>query len=158
MKILSFGRYRLCPESRLLEQDGVAVPLGSRALDILILLTSRAGELVSTRELMSRVWRGIVIGPGAVRVHINTLRKALGDGRGGARYVSNVSGLGYCFVAPIRLASPLEHADGLPQVQALQQRVLELQRLLGEKTRQCESLEKALCRRRVPRQGAALSG
>src|SRR6202163_3157560 len=29
------------------------------------------------------------------------LRKALGDGRDGARYISNISGRGYCFVAPV---------------------------------------------------------
>jgi hypothetical protein len=40
-------------------------------------------------------------------VHIANLRKALGDGRDGARYIANVPGRGYCFVAAIsRGASP----------------------------------------------------
>jgi hypothetical protein len=36
-----------------------------------------------------------------LRVHVAGLRKALGDGRDGARYVANVTGRGYCFVAPV---------------------------------------------------------
>jgi DNA-binding winged helix-turn-helix (wHTH) protein len=111
-------------------RETVTIPLGIRALDILILLTERARELVSTKKLISRVWRGVVIKPRTVRVQINTLRKTLDDGCNGARYASNVTGLGYCFVAPINLASHVAQNDSLwaaLRVQALEQRVEELQ-------------------------------
>lgn len=99
--IASFGPFRLSPATREIERDGVPLALGDRALDILIVLVERAGETVSQRELISRVWRGLVVSPGNLRVHMSTLRKALGDGEAGGRYIENVTGLGYCFVAPV---------------------------------------------------------
>ena len=99
--IASFGPFRLSPARREIERDGVPLALGDRALDILIVLIERAGEIVSHRDLIARVWRGLVVSPGNLRVHMTALRKALGDGEGGARYIENVIGQGYCFVAPV---------------------------------------------------------
>jgi predicted ATPase/DNA-binding winged helix-turn-helix (wHTH) protein len=98
---MSFGSFRLYPGARLIENEGSRVALGSRALDILIALANRAGEVVTHRELTQRVWRGLVVTPGSLRVHISALRKALGDSEAAPRYIVNVPGQGYCFVAPI---------------------------------------------------------
>jgi DNA-binding winged helix-turn-helix (wHTH) protein len=59
--LASFGPFRLSPATREIERDGVPLALGDRALDILIVLVERAGEIVSHRELISRVWRGLVV-------------------------------------------------------------------------------------------------
>jgi predicted ATPase len=75
--------------------------LSSRALDILIVLVEHAGEVVSKKELMSRVWPDITVDEASLRVHVAGLRKALGEGLAGARFVTNIPGRGYCFVAPI---------------------------------------------------------
>lgn len=99
---LSFGPFRLFPAARAFEKDGVPLPLGNRALDILMVLVERAGEVVSQRELIARVWRGLVVDPSNLRVHITSLRKALGDRDGSDKYIANVTGQGYCFVAPVR--------------------------------------------------------
>ena len=99
--IISFGPFRLFATERLLEKDGVPLNLGSRALDLLVALVERATEVVSKRELMARVWPDLVVDEGSLRFHIASLRKALGDGQSGVRYVTNVAGRGYCFVAPI---------------------------------------------------------
>src|SRR5712671_3757647 len=98
--IVSFGPFRLSPATRAIEKNGVPLNLGHRALDILIVLVEHAGEVVSHRELISRVWRGLVVSPGNLRVHMTGLRKALGDGGANARYIANVVGQGYSFVAP----------------------------------------------------------
>jgi flagellar biosynthesis GTPase FlhF len=64
---LSFGAFRLSPAARLLEKDGERVELGSRAMDILIVLTERAADVVSNRELIARVWRFVtIVGPGGI--------------------------------------------------------------------------------------------
>jgi predicted ATPase/DNA-binding winged helix-turn-helix (wHTH) protein len=97
-----FGPFRLSPTTRVLERNGVPVALGDRALDILIVLVERAGEIVSQKELMTRVWRDLIVDPGNLRVHMTALRKALGDGGTGARYIENVIGQGYCLTAPVR--------------------------------------------------------
>ena len=74
---ISFGPYVLRANLRLLERDGVVVQVGDRAFDILCALTEHAGEIVSSRELIARVWGKIVVGQGSLRFHINTLRKIL---------------------------------------------------------------------------------
>jgi predicted ATPase/DNA-binding winged helix-turn-helix (wHTH) protein len=103
----SFGPFQLFPTARVIVKDGVPLGLGNRALDILIVLIERSGEVVSHKELMSRAWRGLVVDPGNLRVHVNNLRKALGDDGKGNRYIANVPGQGYCFVAPIRRGTPV---------------------------------------------------
>lgn len=106
--VLSFGPFRLSPATRTIERDGVRLAIGDRALDILIVLAESAGEVVSQKELMARVWRDLVVSPGNIRVHMTALRKALGEGENGLRYVENVVGQGYCFVAPVRRASAVD--------------------------------------------------
>ena len=98
---LNFGPFRLLPAQRLLLDDGAPVRLGSRALEILIALAERAGEIVSSQELMARVWPDAVVEDNTLRVHIAALRKALRDGQAQARYIANMPGRGYCFVAEV---------------------------------------------------------
>jgi DNA-binding winged helix-turn-helix (wHTH) protein len=99
--ILTFGPYRLNAAERLLEKDGSAIHLGSRALDLLAALVENAGAVLSKRDLMERVWRGAAVEDVGLRVHISNLRKALGDGKDDARYIVSVAGRGYSFVAPL---------------------------------------------------------
>ena len=97
----AFGSFRLIPAQRVLLDDGKPLRLGSRALDILIALVEGAGETVHKDQLIARTWPDTVVDDGALRVHVAALRKALGDGRAGRRYVANNAGRGYAFVAPV---------------------------------------------------------
>ncbi|WP_027578654.1 winged helix-turn-helix domain-containing protein [Bradyrhizobium sp. Ai1a-2] len=99
-----FGPFRLHAGQRTLEKDGHPIRLGGRALDLLITLVERAGTVVSKNDLLAKVWPDIIVDEGSLRVQIAGLRKALGDGEAGARYLSTVSGQGYCFVG--RLSHP----------------------------------------------------
>src|SRR5258708_16614119 len=83
---ISFGPFRLQPERQLLLEGDKAVRIGSRALDILIALVERSGELVTKDELVARVWPKLMVEEGNLRSQISLLRKALNDGRAGARY------------------------------------------------------------------------
>ena len=83
-----FGSFRLVPAQRVLLDDGKPVRLGSRALDILITLVEHAGETISKEQLIAHTWPDTVVDDGALRVHVASLRKALGDGRAGRRYVA----------------------------------------------------------------------
>jgi predicted ATPase/DNA-binding winged helix-turn-helix (wHTH) protein len=129
----SFGPFRLFIAERLLEKAGEPLELGSRALDILITLVERAGEVVTHKELISRVWPDVIVEEANLRVHIAGLRKALGDGRDGARYVTNVIGRGYCLVAPvIRSASQRSTPQARPLVSdRLRQLPARLTRMVG---------------------------
>ncbi len=78
--------------------------IGGRALDLLICLTEKPGKIVGKRELIHRAWPNLTVEESSLRFHIVNLRKALGDGQPGTRYITNVSGRGYCFVAPVAAA------------------------------------------------------
>ncbi|MET4278387.1 putative ATPase/DNA-binding winged helix-turn-helix (wHTH) protein [Bradyrhizobium sp. F1.2.2] len=111
---IAFGPFRLFAKARLLEKDGAPVHLGGRALDILVFLAERAGEVVDKRELIRRVWADVNVDEGSLRFHITTLRKALGDPGEGSRYVVNVPGRGYCFTAALLRAAPSENRTSQP--------------------------------------------
>src|SRR3984893_15249633 len=98
---ITFGPFRLLPGQQMLLKAGKPIRLGSRALEILTALVERPGELVSKKELVGRVWPNTVVEESNVKVHVAALRRALGDGRDGNRYLVNIPGRGYRFVAPV---------------------------------------------------------
>jgi predicted ATPase/DNA-binding winged helix-turn-helix (wHTH) protein len=101
--VIAFGPFRLFPAEQLLIDADKPVHVGSRALAILTELVTHAGELVSKDELIARVWPRTLVEEGNLRVHVSALRRALGDGQAGNRYITNVQGRGYRFVAPVSL-------------------------------------------------------
>jgi DNA-binding winged helix-turn-helix (wHTH) protein len=100
---VSFGPFCLLPTQFLLLEGGKPVPLGSRALEILIVLVERRGELVSKRDLTARVWPNLFVDPSNITVQLSALRRALRDGRDGNRFIINIKGRGYRFVASANL-------------------------------------------------------
>lgn len=110
-----FGPFRLFPAERRLARVGETVRLGGRALDILILLVGNAGKVVTKQELMAQVWKGLSIDESGLRAQIASLRRALGDGTDGARFIVNVAGQGYCFVHTFTdLGTPHPSLPGSP--------------------------------------------
>src|SRR5467141_2361239 len=96
-----FGSFRLIPAQRMLLEDEKPLRLGSRALDILVTLIESAGETIGKDQLIARTWPDTVVDEGSLRVHVAALRKALGDGQAGKRYIANIPGRGYSFIAPV---------------------------------------------------------
>jgi predicted ATPase len=103
---ISFGPYRLLAARRLLLEGDKPVRLGSRAFDILTALVERAGEIVGKEDLIARAWPRTYVEEANLKIQVSALRRALGDGQGDNRYVVNVVGRGYNFVAPIRREEP----------------------------------------------------
>src|ERR1700678_2806173 len=131
--VLSFGPFSLFAAERLLKKADEPIPLGGRALDILIALVERAGEVVTRKELISTVWPDVTVEESNLRFQMAALRKALGDGRDGARYVSNVAGRGYCFVAPITrsTAARMVSVTGIGTTERVQKLPPRLTRMVG---------------------------
>lgn len=106
-----FDSFRLTLEERRVEREGVAIDLGGRALDILLILLEHPGVIVEKKDLLARVWNGVIVEDVALRVHICALRRALRDGVDGARLIINVPGRGYCFVAPVYKSTWTENIE-----------------------------------------------
>jgi len=96
-----FGPFCLSPGARLLTRHGAPVEIGGRSFDLLAVLTEQPGRVLSKRELLKRVWSDVVVEDGSLRFHMAGLRKLLGDGVDGARYIATQVGVGYAFVAPV---------------------------------------------------------
>lgn len=117
---ITFGPFTLLANERLLLRQGVLVELGARAFDLLVILAACPNEVVSKADLLARVWPDVTVEEGSLRFHIANLRKALGDGKNGARYIATLTGRGYCFVAPVSRSGSRddvqsEIATGYPQ-------------------------------------------
>jgi len=115
---ITFGPFELLPSKRRLLKDGGALPVGSRAFDILLALVEQPGHPISSADLIARVWKHSVVHPGALRVHVAALRKTLQDDRRRPCYILTTPSKGYRFAAPVRrnllpqaFAAGRPHAD-----------------------------------------------
>jgi DNA-binding winged helix-turn-helix (wHTH) protein len=115
---LRFVPFTLSIGERVLRRDGQVLPLGDRALDILIYLADRPGTVIAKHELIDHVWLDVIVEEGSLRVHVAAIRKALGDGQFGNRYIANVKARGYSFVGTVvPLAGCTESRNGRPRQQ-----------------------------------------
>jgi len=112
-RAISFGLFRLLPGQRLLLENDKQVRLGSRALDILIALVERPGEVVGKDELIARAWPSTHVDESNLKFQVSALRRTLGDGN---RYLTTIPGRGYSFVASVRL---VEEASAAAPAQAV---------------------------------------
>ena len=110
-RAISFGPFRLFVAQRLLLEGDKPARLGNRAFDILTALVERAGEIVGKQELMARVWQKAFVEEANLKMQVSALRRALGDGQGGRRFVANIPGRGYSFVAPISVCRASADCD-----------------------------------------------
>ena len=138
--VLSFGPFELSIANRLLTNHAKVVPLGARAMDLLIVLVEQANKVVGRRTLIERVWPERGAEQVSLRVHISALRKALDQSDPGRRYIANIPGRGYSFVVPVtsRASQGAENpkAPPRPRVPA------RLMRMLGREDAVAEILVK----------------
>lgn len=116
----AFGPYLFIPSRQLLLNKGKAVRVGGRALDLLMALVNRPGELLSKRQLLEEAWPTTTVVEGNLKVHIGALRRALDDDADSARYIATVNGRGYRFVAPVETGQALTTAAEDAEAQTLQ--------------------------------------
>jgi predicted ATPase/DNA-binding winged helix-turn-helix (wHTH) protein len=98
-----FGPFRLVVPRRELLLHGIPVTLGQRAIEVLLTLVSRGGQLVTKDEIMAEVWPGVIVEENNLQVHISALRKALGSVADPKSFLQTVAGRGYRFVAPVSI-------------------------------------------------------
>ncbi|HEX7316910.1 MAG TPA: winged helix-turn-helix domain-containing protein [Pyrinomonadaceae bacterium] len=104
--VYEFGPFRLDAAVRRLEKGGSAVTLTAKLFDLLLLLVSRGGGLVTKGEIIAQVWADRVVEENNLTVSISALRKALGETHGGrGQYIETVPKFGYRFVSQVRKVS-----------------------------------------------------
>lgn len=100
--VFQFGSFCYYVQCRLLSDADQPLQVGSKALDILHLLLLNAGTVVSKEVIIATVWPSTVVEEINLRVHIAALRRVLGDGQDGRRYIVNIPQRGYSFVADVQ--------------------------------------------------------
>ena len=94
-RTMCFGGFSVCPGARALRLGSVAVPLGSRAFDLLVVLLRSRGKLVTKDEIVREVWPSTFVDESNLRFQMGVLRKALGPERD---RIKTIPGRGYIFV------------------------------------------------------------
>lgn len=91
--------------NQLVADDGTRTRLEARAMDVLVLLHRRAGEVVSSREILDAVWGDAAVSAHSVAIVISDLRRALGDDARAPRLIETVPKRGYRLITG-RVAAP----------------------------------------------------
>ncbi len=113
---LQIGDWCADPATNELSRGDEITRIEPKAMEVLMLLAQRAGQVVRREELFSAVWPDVVVGDEALTQSINKLRKALGDNARAASYIETISKRGYRLIAPVRQgdAVPPARDDSVP--------------------------------------------
>ncbi len=114
-----FGDFALDVTERRLSKGSQFLPLTPKMLGVLVTLVRRSGHLVTKRELLDEVWPESFVEEGILAVHVSGLRKALGNGQSGGRFIETVSGFGYRFVADVTSGGSRASTSRSPEVHEL---------------------------------------
>ncbi len=101
-RLYEFGPFRLDAGERLLLRDGEVVPLTPKAFDLLLALLEQPGHLLEKDALMKAVWPDSFVEENNLTDNISRLRKALGEGENGQKFIETIPKRGYRFVAEVR--------------------------------------------------------
>lgn len=126
-----FGSFRLSTSNRILFEGDRVVRLGSKAIEILIALIERAGELVSKRDLLDVAWPDTLVVEANLTVQVAALRRALGEDEAANQYIVNVPARGYRFVAPIKISEEEDSTAAQPPSPDSHNLPAQLTRLVG---------------------------
>lgn len=98
-----FGGFRLDAENHGLWLGDKLVSITPKALELLILLIRRHGNIVSREELLNTIWGDTFVEEANINYTVSQLRKILGENSpDGARFVQTVPKQGYRFVAEVK--------------------------------------------------------
>src|ERR687896_1749615 len=100
--LYTFGEFRLDAGEKVLTRGGETVQLTPKAFETLLLLVENHGRVLGRDELLERVWPDTYVEENNLTRHISMLRKALGDGSEGQRFIETVPRRGYRFAAGVR--------------------------------------------------------
>jgi DNA-binding winged helix-turn-helix (wHTH) protein len=114
-RFCDFGPFRLDRQRRSLTRGAETLPLPPKAYDVLLFLIEHPGRVVQKSEFLHAVWPDTFVEEGNLSQNIFLLRKTLGDGQEGQRFILTVPGVGYRFAPDVA-----EHDEPIPVGSAVQ--------------------------------------
>jgi TolB-like protein/DNA-binding winged helix-turn-helix (wHTH) protein/Tfp pilus assembly protein PilF len=108
--LLHFGPFELDQRSGELRREGERLKLQGQPIELLALLASRSGEVVTREEIRDRVWGSgtFVDFDQGINACVRQIRAALGDSHETPRFIQTLPRRGYRFLAPVRSSPPAE--------------------------------------------------
>lgn len=104
-KLYRFGAFEADKRTGELRKQGRRLALQGQPLQVLLLLLSRPGELVTRTEIQQAVWSDgtFVDFDHGLNTAINKIREALGDSAASPQFVETLAKRGYRFIAPVQV-------------------------------------------------------
>lgn len=96
--VYEFGEYRLEPEKLLLMKNSEVVNLPPKTIEVLVALVESSGKVLTKQEILDKVWSDTFVEEANLTHHVSALRKALGEGQNGAKFIETIPRRGYRFV------------------------------------------------------------
>jgi DNA-binding winged helix-turn-helix (wHTH) protein/tetratricopeptide (TPR) repeat protein len=117
-RVVSNVRYRLKdwevnPDLNTVSQGSKTTRIEPLAMDVLVYLLEHKGMVVSTSELLAKVWKGRPLHPAAVKKRINQLRRSLQDSTENPTYIATINKRGYCLIASASKIEAAKHDDSV---------------------------------------------
>ena len=106
MQPIRFGEFTLAPDERKLTRNGIELPLGARAFDMLCFLVANRQRVLTKAEILDGVWPEIAVEESNLTVQVSSLRKALGP-----EALATIPGRGYQFVHFVEEGTPPPEAN-----------------------------------------------
>jgi DNA-binding winged helix-turn-helix (wHTH) protein len=113
-RFCDFGPFRMDRQKRLLLHGSETLPLPPKAFEVLLFLIDNRNRVIEKSEFMKAVWPDSFVEEGNLSQNIFLLRKTLGDGQDGQRYILTVPGVGYRFVAEVAEKEVAEQEEQAP--------------------------------------------
>jgi DNA-binding winged helix-turn-helix (wHTH) protein/tetratricopeptide (TPR) repeat protein len=111
-KVYEFGEFRLDAEHLMLSRGSSEIALAPKAVETLLALVERRGEIVSKDELLDAVWPDAVVEESNLFLYLSVLRKTLGDQPGGGPWVETLRRRGYRFTGDVKILQPQSNGKG----------------------------------------------
>jgi adenylate cyclase len=92
------------PTSNSILSGGETTRIEPKAMSVLMLLVSKAGQVVTREELEDTVWTNLIVGPDSLTNTVIKLRRALGDEAKNSRFIETIPKTGYRLIATVREA------------------------------------------------------
>lgn len=116
---LRIGEWTVEPALNQLSAAGKTVRLEPKAMEVLVYLADRPGQVVSREALLSAVWSGVVVGDDSLTQVVIKLRKALADAPENPAYIQTISKRGYRLIAPVVRSAETASAPVRPDADLL---------------------------------------